>query len=684
MSYLSFRYAPITNLFTYWCLSFSSGSNIDLKNVPAYFSNMSEDYRLVWKHPIENQEEYYDFYGVVKNITSNETLNLGPESMNQIKYYYPDLSTDYSFTYASHCGNVNWNSFYDTEKRTYRNLSYTPVQDENEYCTYNEVNAYDTGQGTTKYYGSPSFWAINTSHMKFMLSNNQLEISNRDIYKISESPHFWYTIFNNQNDLINATSYLGSGDFFYTQNYDTFHQQTRTYKLYEGTTLNSSGNLSSINFPASQGNWTLIINNAFKLNTINNNATVNVTFDTSIADKNPPSLKNLNLYTDGIFSDYIFTAKTNKFSYEFDPNGGTMSNVSMRYFDTSWHNIPLTTSANIYNATIPGGINLSKLRFKIIAKDNSQNTLDYEFDLLTDLGSDLKPTEINFSENVPQINNNIQLTAKIENIGIRATTDINVKLYDNAILKDQDTINAIDAANYKIANFNYTINNSGLRNITIIVDQSNDIPELNESNNQFSTTNYYLGQEEYLLTNFSDNNQTEYLSLSAGNQQLFLKLPVFSKINYLTSDIQGKKVIYSASSINQTYSQGQSSVSDTQWWGQSIILNHSNSISRIELNITPYNKTELTLPPLVKLRKGSGDSATGIDFTEASIPISAFTDDYLASSEGAYAVRSFNFTTDFELMDPSTTYWFFFATEFDPAVAAYLYRYETDAGIDSY
>ena len=48
------------------------------------------------------------------------------------------------------------------------------------------------------------------------------------------------------------------------------------------------------------------------------------------------------------------------------------------------------------------------------------------------MGSDLKPTGISFSENVPQYNNNITLTATVENIGIRPTTNINVRFYDNS------------------------------------------------------------------------------------------------------------------------------------------------------------------------------------------------------------------------------------------------------------
>ena len=72
----------------------------------------------MWKHPIEYNDDYYDYYGVARNISSDYIFDLGPDTTKQIEYYYPALTAPYYFAHASHCGNVNWVSFYNEDKES--------------------------------------------------------------------------------------------------------------------------------------------------------------------------------------------------------------------------------------------------------------------------------------------------------------------------------------------------------------------------------------------------------------------------------------------------------------------------------------------------------------------------------------------------------------------------------------
>ncbi len=673
-----FRYVPDKNLLNHWSLKFASSAIVEFDTLPIYVSNMSDDYALIWRHPFDYEDVHYDEYGIVTDITSNYTFDLGPDTMKKMRVYYPDITEDYNLGYYGGCDSLGW-TIDGMRKRSYADMFYTPLNDPNYWCKKNGLQAMDHFTDET-YTKSPNFYAENTTHIRTELSDETVWLKDDLIYKVSESGHFWYAGFGNTNTKIYANSYKGNeSNYFYSQTYDDVYDTNRSYKLYDSGTLDSSGSLDKINFSITQGRWSLVVENNFTLNTIENSARVNATFDTSLADKNPPAFKYLHMYTDNLYSDFVYTEKTNEFEFELDPVSGTLASVDMWYYDTSWHALSLTSSGNVYNTSLPSGITTTKVRFRILAVDDSGNSLDYEFDLLTDLGADFKISSLSLSEDIPAYEDNLILNATIENIGIRPGEDVVVSFYDNSNLIGNDTIPSIPASSSAKASVSYTITDTGLRNITVIADPSDIITEINESNNQHTSLRYYMGAEEQLLTKFSDSSYSKYLNMTdKGNQQLTIKLPAYSKVNYALLDVDGEKIVHEEKKINQPVGDGSRNFEETSWEAQSINISE-NRIARVEMNMTPRdNLSVITEPPFLRIRKDNVVNDVGVDITEAIVPRESFDDSYIENKDGnrGYRWKSFNFS-DYDPLTPETEYYLVVGTLDPYDGVAYVYRTTT-------
>ncbi|MBD3249814.1 S8 family serine peptidase, partial [Candidatus Woesearchaeota archaeon] len=671
-----FRYAPNKNLLNHWSLKFASSAIVEFETLPIYVSNMSEDYALMWRHPFDYQDSHYDEYGIVTNITSDHLFDLGPDTMKKIRAYYPDITDYYNLGYYGRCDSLGW-TIDGMQKRLYADMFYTPLNDANYWCKPNALIALDQ-MTSDELIRSPNFYAVNTSHMKTELSDNTVWLKDDLIYKVSESGHFWYAEFLNENDRIYALPYIGNQSrFFYTQTYDNVNGMEQSYELYDSGTFDSGGSLDTINFSITQGVWSLIIENNFTLNTIENSARINATFDTSLADKDPPALEYMHMYTDNLYSDFVYTKKTNEFEFKVDPLDGAIASVNMWYNNGSWNSIALTNIGNIYNATVPSGITTTKVRFRILAVDDSGNSLDYEFDLLTDLGADFKTSSISLSEDTPEYGDNIIIDATVENIGIRPGEDIEVKFYDNSGLIGTDTINSIEASSSAVASASYIITETGLRNITVVADPSNLITEINESNNQYSSYLYYKSADEQLLTEFPDSSSSRYLNMTDNdNDQLNIQLPVYSKVNYALLDIEGEKILLGEKEIDQPTAGGTMNIEETNWASQSINITE-NRVSRFEMTLTPRDNTSIiTEPPFIRIRKD--DVVNGDDITQAIVPRESFDDSYIENKDGnrGYRWKSFNFS-DYDPLTPDEDYYLVFGTLDPYPGAAYVYKIST-------
>jgi len=111
---------------------------------------------------------------------------------------------------------------------------------------------------------------------------------------------------------------------------------------------------------------------------------VKASFNTSLADPNPPAFKRFYFYANGVRSEAYDPNYTSRVDMEIDPVGGTISNVTSSYSldgGNTFQQLATTNSSGVYSVTIPSGLapNGNILTIKINATDNSSNALTYTF-----------------------------------------------------------------------------------------------------------------------------------------------------------------------------------------------------------------------------------------------------------------------------------------------------------------
>ena len=113
---------------------------------------------------------------------------------------------------------------------------------------------------------------------------------------------------------------------------------------------------------------------------------VTLAFDTSKADPNPPAITKLYYYTNGTRNEFYNPSAQNTVSIDFDPVGGTLSNVtvSLSGDNTTFVAASGSLSQNTYFATLPQVPGLANVWIKVDAVDLSNNRLTYTFELPVD------------------------------------------------------------------------------------------------------------------------------------------------------------------------------------------------------------------------------------------------------------------------------------------------------------
>jgi len=111
-------------------------------------------------------------------------------------------------------------------------------------------------------------------------------------------------------------------------------------------------------------------------------AAVWVTMDTRLADRNPPTMKSLNILAGSDYTDFLKAGQNGQIQFSVSDDVGLQS-VSLSYrteSDTVWRNLPLTNTLNsaIYSTSVPDSFPSAFISLRILAQDNSGNVLDYK------------------------------------------------------------------------------------------------------------------------------------------------------------------------------------------------------------------------------------------------------------------------------------------------------------------
>ncbi|MES3005921.1 MAG: S8 family serine peptidase [Patescibacteria group bacterium] len=140
--------------------------------------------------------------------------------------------------------------------------------------------------------------------------------------------------------------------------------------------------LSTVNLPSS-GKYEFSASFPYQNQSQNLTGSVVASFDTTLADPNPPTIKRLYYFSKGARSDVYDPAVSNTIELEFDPVGGSMKSVLVSYSVDGTNFIPLsvTSAGAVYQAGISSSTASGKITLRIIASDNADNSLQYTFEL---------------------------------------------------------------------------------------------------------------------------------------------------------------------------------------------------------------------------------------------------------------------------------------------------------------
>jgi|GEM_PF-480996 len=138
--------------------------------------------------------------------------------------------------------------------------------------------------------------------------------------------------------------------------------------------------LTRIWLPSPAGVYTLEIPDTnYTIQGKRGNALMRATMNTQLADKNPPSMKTLNIFANGEFTDVVTPNQTGDIRFSVSDDIG-LENVSLLYkpeSENEWSNLQLSNIEDEYSTVIPNDLPNEFISLKIVAEDKSGNILGY-------------------------------------------------------------------------------------------------------------------------------------------------------------------------------------------------------------------------------------------------------------------------------------------------------------------
>ena len=394
---------------------------------PAYFSNISNNYTIeVLAMPNLIRGSFginiYDFVDGFKGVYNDKTLfNKTLDLKTKKILYHLNNSHDsvFIFYYWIALGMYsvrNSNIF----SEPYENILFY------NYLDYNDSNYRFFGIETMLpggLYNSPIYEKTNTPDLvvNFLESESYFvdyyhpyyfdaaRFYNKETIHIGIGPEFWYGNITNFNGIVFKISPYKGWALFPTQAFDIRNHPAMRYDLfYNGEwILNNTmyvGDLRrgfsgfkdlQIQKPSGNGLYSFIMKRDYPIGNEIYYGTVNATFDTLKPDSSPPSFVYFNLESGNDLTDHITNITYLKFG--IDPNGGSVAGVSVSYLKNSaFVDIPVSTSSDGYSAPIPNDIS-GTYTIRITAMDDSDNILEYTFEVPVALSVNTTPSQMNIT-----------------------------------------------------------------------------------------------------------------------------------------------------------------------------------------------------------------------------------------------------------------------------------------------
>ncbi|MCH8942387.1 MAG: S8 family serine peptidase [Bacteroidetes bacterium] len=380
------------------------------------FSNFSNNYLWEWKaNTLGSQplEKFYSFNGYLdQGLNSGITQTNNPYNFKHITYNYNlDPGDSAVFPIFARTNFNDWGIF-----KTFtffpeappltppfvQDVYLTPIP----YPDFGKVSIflglYDISM-IYQYEGSP----FHIQQSALLLETPPIIATNKDTaeiwflgdssafdkfigteFKAKYGPPHWFGKLQNTESQIILKDARGTSItrlFYYPLNDWTPLPDLR-FQLYQNASIIDSGKIfdkAGLTMLVPPDKYTLrISSDHYYIQRKKGTATVQLTFDTRLADKNPPVLTSLKIFTNNNITDIIKPAESGSVSFSIEDESG-LSSVNLYYQlqgFAAWNILTVNKNLNTYTSDLPSNIAIGIVSLKISATDLSGNILEYKVD----------------------------------------------------------------------------------------------------------------------------------------------------------------------------------------------------------------------------------------------------------------------------------------------------------------
>ncbi len=355
------------------------------------FSDFSGNFLMEWSGiHFEGANKIYKANGYANTITHDTTFSTYSNSYRHLKFIYnvpPGIqSIDQNEQTVTSYILLGWGSQTDLPNLTFpfvQDAYFVPPPTDTFGLSY--IKKYSQAiSNTTPYYLLKGMDTLKSVFI-FEETKPNLKTTFSEI-PINLGPPHWGGEFSNSSSSIYITAHDFSYFFNQLDDYNSKQLDSLQYELYCNSQLVDHGNLQNGGY----ANKVLAVSpNAYKLKIfglpgsfINDryvNATVEAIFDTRLADASPPSIKSLNIISNGKYVNIIDPLQSSQIQFSLSDSYG-IRNVLLEYkseLSSEWHNLTLTNSNTLYSTDIPDTLKKGYTSLRITASDNSDNKLIY-------------------------------------------------------------------------------------------------------------------------------------------------------------------------------------------------------------------------------------------------------------------------------------------------------------------
>jgi subtilisin family serine protease len=291
---------------------------------------------------------------------------------------------------------------------------------------------------------SPNFFPA-TGERRYV-SNFELPPLTEDAVYNGLGPAVWSGRFTNSALSVGLTSYPDAGSnkiLFVRQDFSSGTYPAPVYAVEQGGAVVESGTLPernryavvgtqpaipTVTLPVS-GPATFRATSTHQIGGENFSARVLAEFDTSLTDRNPPTIKRLYFFTDDERSETFGQAPSeNRLELEFDPMGGEIAEVTAGLVaqDGSVEALTVNADRGVYEAVASATIEATSTTLRVSGIDDSGNSLTYDFDLpvvTSNLPVILSEPSLSLGDPSELASSSVTLNANLTALGDAAVTE---------------------------------------------------------------------------------------------------------------------------------------------------------------------------------------------------------------------------------------------------------------------